>query len=80
MYTRTVILSIELDREEDGRWIAEATELPGVMSYGATREEAISNTEKLAIEVIADRIQHGELPPSALSISFQVLSDQLAGN
>jgi predicted RNase H-like HicB family nuclease len=75
-----MILSIELDREEDGRWIAEAMELPGVMSYGATREEAISNTEKLAIEVIADRIQHGELPPSALNISFQVLREQLAGN
>ena len=74
-----MILSIELDREEDGRWIAEAMELPGVMSYGATREEAISNTEKLAIEVIVDRILHGELPPSALSISFRVLSDQLAG-
>ena len=80
MYTFAVILSIELDREEDGRWIAEAVELPGVMSYGATREEAISNTEKLAIEVIADRILHGELPPSALNISFQVLSDQLAGD
>ena len=80
MYNFFVILSIELDREEDGRWIAEAMELPGVMSYGATREEAISNTEKLAIEVIADRIRHGELPPSALSISFQVLSDQLAGD
>ena len=79
MYTLTVILSIELDREEDGRWIAEALELPGVMSYGATREEAISNTEKLAIEVIADRIKYGELPPSALSISFQVLREQLAG-
>jgi len=75
-----MILSIELDREEDGRWIAEVMELPGVMSYGATREEAISNTEKLAIEVIADRIQHGELPASALSISFQVLSDKLAGH
>ena len=61
VYTRTMILSIELDREEDGRWIAEAMELPGVMSYGATREEAISKTEKLAIEVIADRIKHGEL-------------------
>lgn len=41
-------LSIELDREDDGRWIAEALELPGVMTYGATREEAISNTERLA--------------------------------
>ncbi len=60
-------LCIELDREEDGRWIAEAVDLPGVMCYGATREETIRNTEKLAIEVIADRIQHGELPPSALT-------------
>ena len=58
-----MILSIELDHEEDGRWIAEAMELPGVMSYGATREEAISNTEKMAIEAIADRIEHGELLP-----------------
>ena len=63
-------VSIELDREEDGRWIAEAIELPGVMTYGQTREEAISNTEKLAIEVIADRIQHGELPASSLNLSF----------
>ena len=53
-------LSIELDHEDDGRWIAEALELPGVMAYGDTREEAISNTERLAIEVIADRIKHGE--------------------
>ena len=50
------------------------------MTYGATREEAISNTERLAIEVIADRIQHGELPQSALNVSFLVLSEQLAGN
>jgi len=67
-YTELVNLSIELDREDDGRWIAEALELPGVMTYGATREEAISNTERLAIEVIADRIRHGELPASALAI------------
>lgn len=52
-------VSIELDREEDGRWIAEALELPGVMTYGDSREDAISNTEKLAIEVIADRINMG---------------------
>lgn len=73
-------VSIELDREEDGRWIAEALELPGVMTYGQTREQAISNTEKLAIEVIADRIQHGELPASSLNVSFSILSEQLAGN
>lgn len=73
-------LSIEIDREDDGRWIAEALELPGVMTYGSSREEAISNTEKLAIEVIADRIKHGELPPTALNVSFQIVSEQLASN
>jgi len=60
-----VHLSIDIDREDDGRWIAEALELPGVMTYGPTREEAISNTERLAIEVIADRFKHAELPPLA---------------
>lgn len=73
-------VSIELDREDDGRWIAEALELPGVMTYGLTREEAISNTERLSIEVIADRVSHGELPPSALNVAFQVLSEQVAGD
>jgi len=79
-YNGVVHLSIDIDREDDGRWIAEALELPGVMTYGQTREEAISNTERLAIEVIADRIKHAELPPSALNVSFQVLSEQLAGD
>ena len=64
-YPEEVNLTIDLDREEDGRWIAEALELPGVMCYGQTREEAISNTERLAIEVIADRVTQGELPSSA---------------
>jgi len=73
-----VHLTIELDREEDGRWIAEALELPGVMCYGATREQAISNTERLAIEVIADRIEHKELPASALGVSFTIADEQLA--
>lgn len=50
------------------------------MTYGQTREEAISNTDRLAIEVIADRIKHAELPPSALNVSFQVLSEQMAGD
>jgi len=65
-----VNLTIDLDREEDGRWIAEAAELPGAMCYGQTRDEAISNTERLAIEVIADRVAHKELPSSALHVSF----------
>ncbi len=72
------IMTIELDREEDGRWIAEALELPGVMCYGQTRDEAISNTERLAIDVIADRIAHQELPSTALNVSFTVSDEQLA--
>jgi len=75
-YNEWVHLSIEIDREDDRRWIAEALELPGVMAYGQTREEAIGNTERLAIEVIADRIKHDELNASALNVSFQVLSLQ----
>ena len=71
-------LTIELDREEEGRWIAEALELPGVMCYGSTRDEAISNAERLAIEVIADRIAHGELPSSSLGVSFAIPDEQLA--
>ena len=71
-------LTIELDREDDGRWIAEALELPGVMCYGQTRDEAISNTERLAIEVIADRIAHGEMTSSALAVSFSISDEQLA--
>jgi predicted RNase H-like HicB family nuclease len=60
-------LTIDLDREEDGRWIAEALELPGIVCYRQTCEEAISNAERLAIEVIADRITQGELPPLGIA-------------
>src|SRR5208282_3126477 len=77
-YDEGVNLTIDLDREEDGRWIAEALELPGVMCYGQTREEAISNTERLAIEVIADRIAHQEFPSSALNVSLTIADEQLA--
>ncbi len=78
-YDQRVKLTIELDREEDGRWIAEALEIPGVMCCGQTRDDAVSNTERLAIEVIADRIAHHELPSSALNVSFFVPDEQLAG-
>ena len=77
-YDGGVNVTIELDREEDGRWIAEALQLPGVMCYGRTRDEAISNAERLAIEVIADRIAHGELPSSSLGVCFTIADEQLA--
>ena len=56
-------MRVETEREEDGRWIAEVLELPGVMVYGQTREEAISRVEALALRVIADRLDHGEAIP-----------------
>ena len=71
-------LTIDLDREDDGRWIAEALELPGVMSYGDTRDAAIGNVERLAIEVIADRVAHGELPTSALGVALTIANEHLA--
>jgi predicted RNase H-like HicB family nuclease len=57
------MLSIEIEQEEDGRWLAEVTELSGVMAYGDTMDEARSKVEVLALRVIADRIEHGEPVP-----------------
>lgn len=62
--------TVELDREEDGRWIAEVTSLPGVLAYGTTREEALAAAEALALRVLADRLEHGEATPEQLSVSF----------
>ena len=56
-------MKIEIEREEDGRWIAEVPDLPGVMGYGETREGAISKVEALALRVLADRLEHGEKIP-----------------
>ena len=53
-------MNIEIEREEDDRWIAEVPDLHGVMVYGQSQEEAISKVEVLALRVIADRLEHGE--------------------
>jgi predicted RNase H-like HicB family nuclease len=52
---------IETEREEDGRWIAEVPALPGVLAYGATREAAIANAQALALRVLAERLERGEV-------------------
>ncbi|HEV3341157.1 MAG TPA: type II toxin-antitoxin system HicB family antitoxin [Pirellulales bacterium] len=54
---------IEVEQEDDGRWLAEVTDLPGVLSYGATRQEAIERVQVLSLRVIADRLDHGEAVP-----------------
>lgn len=56
-------MKIEIEREEDGRWIAEVPDLPGVLAYGETAQDAQSKAEALALRVIADRIDHGEKIP-----------------
>ncbi len=53
-------LRIEVEQEEDGRWIAEVADLPGVLVYGSARPEAIQRAQALALRVLADRIEHGE--------------------
>jgi predicted RNase H-like HicB family nuclease len=51
---------VEVEREEDGRWIGEVTDLSGVLAYGSTHDEAVANAKALAFRVLADRIEHGE--------------------
>jgi len=56
-------MHIEIESEDDGRWIAEVNDLPGVLVYGQSHKEAICKVEALALRVIADRIEHGESIP-----------------
>jgi predicted RNase H-like HicB family nuclease len=60
---RTVPLTIEVEQEEDGRWLAEVPDLPGVLTYGQTRQEAIERAQVLSLRVLADRLDHGEPVP-----------------
>lgn len=64
-------LAIEIDQEDDGRWIADVAALPGCVVYGATREEAVSRVQALALHVIAERIEHGEVEPGPVAVSFR---------
>jgi predicted RNase H-like HicB family nuclease len=66
-----VYLTVETDREEDGRFIAEVPDLPGVLAYGATQEEAVARAQALALRVLADRIEHGEPTPNLLPLDFR---------
>ncbi len=65
-------LTIELEQEEDGRWIADVLELPGVMAYGESTENATANVITLALRVLADRIENGETMVDELGALFQV--------
>lgn len=61
---------VEIEREDDGRWIAEVPDLPGVMAYGGSAEEAKAKVQALALRVVADRLENGEAGPEFLQIEF----------
>lgn len=61
--------TIEHEREEDGRWLAEVPELPGVLAYGVTAREAMAKAEALALRVLAERLEHDEAGPQSISIA-----------
>jgi predicted RNase H-like HicB family nuclease len=61
---------IELEREDDGRWMAEIPGLPGVMTYGRDRSDAVARVQALALRVLADRLEHGEAVAEPLNVSF----------
>lgn len=64
--------NIQFEQEVDGRWIAEIDNLLGVLAYGATKEEATAKVEALALRVVAEKIEHGEVSPD-FAISFSIL-------
>jgi predicted RNase H-like HicB family nuclease len=62
---------VEIEEEEDGRWLAEVVDLPGVMAYGKTADDALAHVQALALRVLADRLEHGEGPPGPVSVTFE---------
>jgi predicted RNase H-like HicB family nuclease len=61
-------MKIEVEQEEDGRWIAEVCDLPGVMVYGQSRDEAVRQVQALAMRVLADKLDHGESVPELVQV------------
>ena len=62
--------TLECEREEDGRWLAEVVELPGAMAYGNSADEAMAKAEVLALRVLAERIEHGEARPMEINFAL----------
>jgi predicted RNase H-like HicB family nuclease len=65
-------LTVSLELEDDGRWIAEVQELPGVLVYGTTQDDAIAKAKALSLRILADRIEHGEAIPEMAEL-FSVM-------
>jgi len=65
---------VEIEQADDGRFLAEVVELPGVLAYGESAEVALAQVQALALRVLADRLEHGEWPSGPVSVSFETSS------
>ena len=65
-----MVLTIELDQEEDGRWIAEVGDIPGALAYGVTSGQAKAKAQAIALRVLADQLEHSENTGDLSNISF----------
>jgi len=65
---------VEIEQEDDGRFLAEVVDLPGVLAYGESAEIALAHVQALALRVLADRLEHGEWPAGPVSVSFETSS------
>lgn len=70
-YSTAVTFKIELEREADGRWLAEVPDLAGVMCYGNDQPEAVAKVQALALRVLAERLEHREAKSEFLNVTFQ---------
>ena len=68
-----MIFSIEIEQEEDGRWLAEVAALSGVMAYGTTSDQAVARVQALALRVLAGPLEHGEAGPEPMSVPYSAL-------
>jgi len=64
-------LKLECEQESDGRWLAEVPQLPGVLAYGVSRDDAMAKAQVLALRVMAERLEHGEAQPVDINMSVQ---------
>jgi predicted RNase H-like HicB family nuclease len=72
-------LTVEFDREADGRWIADIIDLPGVMAYGTSQEEALSSVKALALRVLAEKMEHGVDGQTDLRVPSHAVEGWMAG-
>jgi len=64
---------IEIERETDGRWIAEISQVPGALAYGKTREEAVNKAYAIALRSVADDVEHSkDEPPNSISVERNI--------